>query len=262
MPKAIRRENTLNISIMEPIRILCYNVCGFPWNHHSHEQIQEIVQWMIKTADVIAFQEVWSNQSEWGTCFAKENWLFDYPPRENHFASVFGSGLAVAWNPMKWSVTGIRFFPFVSAVGLDQFAMKGWMRVNLVEKSSGVKIRLLNTHMQSDYEVFDDVWQHISNPVREQQSRELANIEQKYLKEIPILIVGDFNTRECLIPHAHFLNPQTIPTFPESAKFLDHIATWNTTDRTIWKLESHEVFVEKKWSDHYPIRWILTLHHT
>ena len=107
--------------------------------------------------------------------------------------------------------------------------------------------------MQSDYEICDELWQHISEPIRMAQSHELFLAEHR-LPPAPTLIVGDFNTASCWIPGARFLNPQTIPTFPASGKFLDHIAT----PSKYWRLLAHEVATARTWSDHLPVRWTVS----
>lgn len=236
---------------MDPFRILCYNVCGFPW---YRTPIREIVTWVTANADIVALQEVWCRHAEWAAAFAAAGWTFQRPPRENQIMGLFGSGLAVAWRPSEWTASDARFYPFLAAVGFDQLATKGWMRVELRHVRTGAPFRIINTHMQSDYEVCDELWQHISDPIRMAQARELRTVEAR-LPPVPTLVVGDFNTHECWIPDARFLNPQTIPSFPTAGggKHLDHIATWSPG----WRLLSHEVAVQRTWSDHLPIRWLI-----
>jgi endonuclease/exonuclease/phosphatase family metal-dependent hydrolase len=236
---------------MDPFRILCYNVCGFPW---YRTPIREIVAWVTANADIVALQEVWCRHAEWAAAFAAAGWTFQRPPRENQIMGLFSSGLAVAWRPSEWISSDARFYPFLAAVGFDQLATKGWMRVELRHVRTGAPLRIINTHMQSDYEVCDELWQHISDPIRMAQARELRTVEAR-LPPVPTLVVGDFNTHECWIPDARFLNPQTIPSFPTAGggKHLDHIATWSPG----WRLLSHEVAVQRTWSDHLPIRWLI-----
>lgn len=233
--------------LMDPFRILCYNVHGFPW---CSPPIQEIVAWITTNADIVALQEVWCSHSTWAAAFSAAGWVFQRPPRENQIAGLFGSGLAVAWNPAKWTASDVRFYPFLSAVGLDQLAIKGWLHLDLQQCCTGFPLRLLNTHMQSDYDLCDELWQNISEPIRMSQAHQLFSAENR-LPPAPTLIVGDFNTATCWIPGARFLNPQTIPTFPAGEKFLDHIAT----PSKYWRLLTHEVATAKLWSDHLPVRW-------
>jgi endonuclease/exonuclease/phosphatase family metal-dependent hydrolase len=237
--------------VMDPFRLLCYNVCGFPW---YRTPIREIVAWVTANADIVALQEVWCRHAAWAAAFASAGWVFQRPPREHQISGLFGSGLVFAWRPTEWAPTDVRFYPFLAAVGFDQLATKGWLRVDLRHVRTGAPLRLINTHMQSDYEVCDELWQHISDPIRMAQARELATVEAR-LPPVPTLVVGDFNTHECWIPGARFLNPQTIPSFPtrEGGKHLDHIATWCPE----WRLLGHEVAAGRTWSDHLPIRWTL-----
>lgn len=205
---------------------------------------------MTANSDIVALQEVWCRHSAWAAAFSAAGWIFQRPPRENQIVGLFGSGLAVAWNPTQWIATDVRFYPFLSAVGLDQLATKGWLHLDLRQQRTGIPLRLLNTHMQSDYEICDELWQHISEPIRMAQAHELFLAEHR-LPPAPTLIVGDFNTASCWIPGVRFLNPQTIPTFPASGKFLDHIATPSKH----WQLLAHEVAATRTWSDHLPVRW-------
>ena len=240
---------------MDPFRLLCYNVRGFPW---FSLPIQEMVTWMTANADIVALQEVWNRHSVWSAAFAAAGWTFQRPPREHQLTGLFGSGLAIAWRSSDWIPTeDARFYPFLAVVGLDQFANKGWLRVELRNRKTGIPLRLINTHMQSDYEICDELWQHISDPIRMAQAREITTVETR-MPPVPTLFVGDFNTDQCWLPGAHFLNPCTTPTFPSSGKYLDHIATWSDT-HTTWRLLSHEVAVHRTWSDHLPIRWVLSL---
>jgi endonuclease/exonuclease/phosphatase family metal-dependent hydrolase len=235
---------------MDPFRILCYNVCNFPWHRTP---IQEMVAWMTANADIVALQEAWCRHSTWAAAFAAAGWTFQRPPREHHICGIFGSGLAIAWRTDSWTPVGdARFYPYLAAVGLDQLATKGWLRVDLQQRRTGATFRLINTHMQADYEIGDELWQHIVDPIRMAQARELARVEQR-TPGPPTLVVGDFNAQECWIPNARFLNPCTVPTFPAEGKFLDHVATWHPG----WCLLEHEVATGRTWSDHLAIRWTL-----
>lgn len=236
---------------MDPFRLICYNVHGFPW---CQTAIREIVTWVTANADIVALQEVWCRHAAWAAAFAAAGWVFQRPPREHHLTGLFGSGLALAWRPTTWTATDVRFYPYLAAVGLDQLATKGWMRVDFRHTQTGDPLRIINTHMQADYDVCDELWQPVSDAVRMAQSQELAALEARIPPQ-PTLVVGDFNTHECWIPGARFLNPQTIPTFPtqDGGKHLDHVAAWQPE----WRLLGHEVAAGRTWSDHLPIRWTL-----
>lgn len=238
--------------VMDPFRLLTYNIHDFPW---IAPPLQEIVTWLTANADIVALQEVWHRHAAWAAAFAAAGWTFQRPPREQQLSGLFGSGLALAWRAKDWAVTDVRFSPFLAAVGLDQFANKGWLRVDFRQIRTGVSFRLINTHMQSDYDICEELWQPVSHAIRISQCRELVVAESR-LPPVPTLVVGDFNTDECLLPGGIFLNPQTIPSFPTKeggGKHLDHVATWSPE----WRLLSHEVATQRIWSDHLPIRWSL-----
>jgi endonuclease/exonuclease/phosphatase family metal-dependent hydrolase len=148
-----------------------------------------------------------------------------------------------------------RQYPYLHATGLDQLAAKGWFRVELRRRDSDRAIRIINTHFQSDYDLFGDEFHEVTETLRMKQARQLASVEQK---EPTALIVGDFNTDTCWIPGCQFLGaPLTaLPyTFPPSAQHLDHLASWVPD---AWRVLEHTVFERIAWSDHVPVRWTVS----
>ena len=234
------------------LRLVSYNVKCFPW---SSVPIREIVDWVTSNADIVALQEVWCRHALWATAFAAKGWTFLRPSRENHIAGIFGSGLAIAWRSSRWALSDARLYPYLSTVGFDSFVTKGWFHVDLKARENGAPLRLLNTHMQSDYEVCDELWRPIAEPVRMAQALQLMEVESR-LPQVPTLMVGDMNTEMCWFPECRWLTKHAGPTFSGTSQVLDHCATWNNQD---WILHSHRVGREcSEWSDHWPVLWSMT----
>lgn len=253
------------------VKLVSYNVKCFPW---TSPPIREMVQWMTQRsgADVVALQEIWCRQGTWAAAFAAHGWSFVRPARESHITGLFGSGLAIAWRNSAWRITDARFYPYISAIGLDGFVTKGWFRVELarVNNSSqqqgvsskpleladqhGSQLRLINTHMQSDYEVCDDLWRPIAEPVRMAQALQLMEVEARMPRK-PTLICGDMNTEMCWFQGCGWMTAHAGPTFAGTGQILDHCAALNGEP---WVLEGHRVCREcGDWSDHWPALWCL-----
>jgi endonuclease/exonuclease/phosphatase family metal-dependent hydrolase len=234
-------------------RLVTYNIRCFPW---FSPPIKEIVDWITRHADIVALQEVWTRHSSIAAAFAAKGWSFIRPPRESHFASIFGSGLAIAWRSDCWSVTDSRFYPYLSAVGFDAFVVKGWFRVEFRDRRTGRALRLINTHMQSDYEICDELWRPIAEPVRMAQAVQLMETEAR-IPRIPTLMVGDMNTEMCWFHDCAWLTHHCGPTFDGTSQVLDHCAARKSDG---WRVVEHRVGREcGEWSDHWPVVWRLGL---
>lgn len=231
------------------IRLASYNVRCFPW---SWIDIDAIVDWLTRSADIVALQEVWCRHSAWVAAFKARGWVFVRPPRESHIAAIFGSGLGVAWNSQKFALDEIIFYPYMSAVGFDGCVAKGWVRLDM-HSHTGFQFRLINTHMQSDYEICDDIWRHISEPIRMAQALQLVETESR-VPPCPTLMVGDMNTETCWLPECGWLVKNPHVTYPNTGQTLDHCACWRG-DR--WQVMGYRVASECKWSDHSPVVWAL-----
>ena len=224
--------------------LISYNVNAFPWIQCP---IKDIVAWIVHTCSLTALQEVWTNHAAWSAAFAAHGWVFLRPAREQHFATLFGSGLAFAWNPTHWSLQEARFYPFLATSGLDIMLARGWFQAELMD-STGRCVRIVNTHLQADVDVIEQFTKRYSDVTRKQQARQLLTCLQKQTKQSkPTLIVGDFNTeQELLGPH---FETDKKPTYPATERTYDHCVGLGLA------LKSHHVFDDKDWSDHYPVLW-------
>lgn len=239
------------------VKLVTYNVHCFPW---ISPDIRSIVAWVVNHGDIVALQEVWCRHAEWSAAFAAHGWTFARPARENHIAAIFGSGLAVAWRSPAWRLTDSRFYPFVDAAGLDRLVIKGWFRVELQSTTTPTNtLRLINTHMQADYDIYSRELRHVTEAIRRRQVVQLMTAERRTLPSMPTLVVGDMNTDNCWFPDGWLLPPHmTAPaiTFPSSAESLDHCTALGSV--AAWTVEDFHVS-PLTLSDHYPVAWCLRL---
>lgn len=235
----------------QKLRVMTYNIRSFPW---TRPPLREMVRWMTRQTDIVALQEVWCRHAELAATFAAHGWVFLRPPRESHIAGLFGSGLAFAWRPDRLTLTDSRFYPYLSAVGFDSLVVKGWFRAEFRLLATGSPLRLINTHMQSDYEVCDELWRPIAEPVRMAQALQLAETEAR-MPALPTLILGDMNTEMCWLQGYRWLTHHVGPTFGGTGQVLDHCAAHV---RDNWIIHEHRVGREcGEWSDHWPVCWAL-----
>lgn len=240
---------------MDPFTLTTYNIHCFPWTNPA---IKDIVAWIIQHSgtDIAALQEVWHRHDEWAAAFAAHGWSVAHPAREGHIATIFGSGLMVAWSTRKWRLTDSRFYPFLEATGTDQLAAKGWFRTEFQQIRTRARLRLINTHMQSDYDVWSRPLRPITETVRRIQVAQLLEVETRTQPELPTLVVGDMNTDQCWFPGGWLLPPDHGPlgiTFPSAAESLDHCTGLGTIGWIVKGVHISRLDL----SDHYPVSWLL-----
>jgi len=239
------------------LRIVSYNVLCFPW---ISTNIHDIVHWIVTNADIAVLQEVWCRHEIWAAAFAVKGWTLVRPTREAHILGIFGSGMATAFRTTMWRLDDARFYPFLNSAGFDIFTSKGWFRTVLTHAATGCSIRIVNTHMQSDIENIKRWTIGHTEIIRQKQCLQLAENEHRYSSrhESAALIIGDFNTDQCWIPGASWLETDTGQTMEEVATSLDHLAI--PSDATPYvNLLTHRVAREINWSDHWPILWTIRI---
>lgn len=229
------------------LQIATYNVHGFPW---INVPIKQMVDWITTHCDVVALQEVWCRHPEWAAAFGAAGWQLIKPAREAHYVSAFGSGLAVAWRSSRFALRDSRSYPFLESFGLDVLAVKGWFRVDLVDRRSGTAIKIVNTHLQADVDLISDYFRPRTEAIRKRQARQLATAEG--LSAMPTLVIGDFNTDRDIVDGFRF--------FPSDKKTDD----FTGIDRCCyavgdsWSVSEWRTAVEAEgWSDHLPVVWRL-----
>jgi endonuclease/exonuclease/phosphatase family metal-dependent hydrolase len=227
------------------MRIATYNVHGFPW---LDPPIKQMVGWITGHCDIVALQEIWCRWPDWSAAFAAQGWVFLHPARESHFATLFGSGLAFAWSSERWAHRESHQYPFLAGIGLDMLATKGWFRLDLVDRRDGAPLRILNTHLQADVDLFPTYFASRSNYVRTVQGRQLDAAEKN--PNVPTLLIGDMNTDKSIFAGFRF--------FPNEARKDD----FTGLDRCAfpvgqpWVCQRWRTAKEAEgWSDHLPILW-------
>ena len=141
-------------------------------------------------------------------------------------ASVFGSGLAVAWRSRDWQLSESRLYPYLQSSGIDMLVTKGWFHVELRQRRTQRPLRILNTHMQADFDVAGEYFRYITEPIRIAQAQQLVAVERG-LPSVPTLLLGDMNTEDCWFPGTvGWMRATHEHTFPESGQILDHCTTW------------------------------------
>lgn len=235
------------------LQLITYNINGLPW---IRTPIQSIVPWIVRSGNLVALQEIWTNHADWAAAFAAHGWSFIRPSREHHFATLFGSGLAFAWPTGRWTLREARQYPFLDRTMFDIFATKGWFQLELVDALTQNSFRIANTHMQSDVDYIERFTHpHVHN-VRMRQARQLV-AALKLQPQKPTLIVGDINTEKCPFAEPYtFLVSDKNPTYPSLSHCLDHCAALPTDE---WILKNHRVAEEVDYSDHCPVLWNLSL---
>jgi endonuclease/exonuclease/phosphatase family metal-dependent hydrolase len=215
------------------IRIITYNVHCFPW---IATPIKEIVTWIVRNGDVAALQEVWYRHTEWAAAFAAHGWVFLKPAREAHFATVFGSGLALVM-PGSWQVQDARFYPFLRSAGLDSLVVKGWFRVDLRDPR-GRPLRIINTHMQANLDLVG--LPDYTERIRKAQARQITDS----VSDSMTIVVGDMNTGENLFKDFNLIRGTE----------LDHCAI---PVGSPWSVKARVGSEADSWSDHLPVTFFL-----
>jgi hypothetical protein len=176
---------------MDPgFRLVTYNVNSAPW---TTTPIKQIVAWLVSHADIAALQAVWYRHTEWSAAFAAHGWVFLQPARESHFASVFGSGLAVAWPSGRWTLQDARLYPFLNTIGVDHAFNKSWFRVDLFSNSDAKPLRLINAQLQEEISWLGTYCLNLTSTVRELQSQQLYDTEMRMLRSqsVPTILASD-----------------------------------------------------------------------
>jgi exonuclease III len=233
------------------ISILTYNIHGLPW---SVDNTLPIARWSgVCGAELLCFQEVFteSRKTTLKRILEEHNYTVYFP--NDIIGSVVPSGLCIALqNKSLWKKVSTRFTPFFNYSYWDTFANKGFFAIYLQHKN-GRHLRILNTHMQSDWELPYYSGIYYTNRLRRQQLEEMVN-EYESSKTLT-LIVGDLNQEGIIHPRVKNIcckEGDAITTFPSTGHNVDHIACISGTGLTP-VLKTIRIGNEVPWSDHSPL---------
>ena len=244
-------------------QILTYNTHGLPW---SRDTSKDIVAWIRKVMpSIICLQEIF--------CLHTRKFYVEQFERIGYSVSVpndtnvtwLPSGLLIAVLESDYTIENSCFCSFQDYHNVEWFANKGFHVVNL-RHSSGRRLRIANTHTQSNTEISWWFGSTASN-IRKKQFAQML----QYFSHIrdPVLIAGDMNCDESPHSHLRFLHPldrsplQKKHTFYSTGEDLDHIGwiplQWAKPgchhcdiNRLGPQMIGCEVF-QKPWSDHAPV---------
>lgn len=233
------------------ISILTYNIHGLPW---SIDNTLPIARWSgVCGAELLCFQEVFTEyrQNTLKRILEEHDYTVYFP--NDIIGSVVPSGLCIALqNRSLWKMRTLRFTPFFNYSYWDSFANKGFFSICLQHKD-GLQIRILNTHMQSDWELPYYSGTYYTNRVRTLQSEDM--VKEYGTSKTLTLIVGDLNQEGMMHPRVKNIcckEGDAITTFPSTGHNVDHVAYIIGTG-PIPVLKNIHIGNEVSWSDHSPL---------
>jgi len=239
------------------ISILSYNIHGLPW---SPDNTLPIARWSGHCgADLLCFQEVFteSRQTTLQRILEEYNYTVYFP--NDQIGSVVPSGLCIALQTSSlWKPISTRFTPFLHYSYWDSFANKGCFSIYLQHKN-GTALRILNTHMQSDWELPYYSGTYYTNQIRRLQ---LGQMVKEYESSNTLtLIVGDLNQEGMIHPQVKNIcckEGDAITTFPSTGHNVDHIALLIGTGKEPL-LQSIQIGNQIPWSDHSPVAFVIAM---
>jgi len=239
------------------ISILTYNINGLPW---TPDNTSPIANWCgTCTADILCFQEVFTTHRQQTLRQLLESYGYHVYFPLDKIGSVVPSGLCTAIRTASaWSVVSTRFTPFLHYQFWDSFANKGFFSICL-RHTTGKIIRILNTHMQSNWELPYLAGTIYTDPIRTEQLEEMV---KEYGTSPPLtLIVGDLNQEGLIHPRVTNLccgRHSPVITFPSTRTNVDHVA-WLTGTGVCPRLQSIHIGSDVHWSDHSPVLCRVTI---
>jgi hypothetical protein len=119
--------------------------------------------------------------------------------------TLFPSGLLTAINTNEFHILSSCFCSYLTYTNVDRFANKGFFTVHVMDRKTGRKAYIVNTHMQSDWEGSILLGNKITKDVRRKQAEQILEYFQGVSD--PVLLVGDLNQEYNPHPYLRFLHP-------------------------------------------------------
>ena len=233
------------------ISILTYNIHGLPW---SPDNTLPIARWSGQSGcELLCFQEVFTETRQNTLKRVLEEYDYKIYFPNDKIGTVLPSGLCIAISSSSnWKVRSTRFIPFFQYSYWDTHANKGFFSISL-EHKTGNMIRILNTHMQSDWELPYCAGTYYTNRIRTQQLEQM--VKEYGTSTTLTFVVGDLNQGELIHPRVKNIcckQNDAITTFPSTGDNVDHIAYIIGTG-SLPILKSIHIGNEVPWSDHSPL---------
>jgi len=233
------------------ITILSYNIHGPPW---APDHTAPIAHWSGSCkADLLCFQEVFTTARQITLKNILESYGYTVYYPYDMIDSVVYSGLCIALhNTSSWKMFSTRFTPFLEYNYWDSFANKGYYAICL-RHTTGKIVRILNTHMQSNWELPYLSGTSYTDHIRTKQLEEM--VKTYGTSTLLTLIVGDLNQEGLIHPRVHNLccKPEEgVITFPSTKHNVDHVSFLMGTGG-IPILKNRHVESTLMWSDHSPL---------
>jgi endonuclease/exonuclease/phosphatase family metal-dependent hydrolase len=207
------------------LHAITYNIHGLPW---SSTNLTRILAWLLEThVPILCFQEVFCASDRTMIRERLEPHGYEVLIPRDEGVALFPSGLVTAIQRQHFEVLGHSFQPFLAYHNVEIFANKGFQPIRLRHIATQRSLHILNTHTQSDEEIF--VWTRYfyKKSIRFQQAQQII----EYCKSFkdPVLVIGDFNQETHLHPNLRTLHPpSSLPlkkaTFFRTGEDLDHVA--------------------------------------
>jgi endonuclease/exonuclease/phosphatase family metal-dependent hydrolase len=247
------------------LHAITYNIHGLPW---IHTNLTRILAWVLEMqVPLVCFQEVFCAADRTTILERLEAHGYRVLIPRDEGVTLFPSGLVTAVHRTHFEVISHSFQPYLAFHNIDIFSNKGFQPIRLRHLATRRILHVVNTHTQSDEEIF--VWTRYSykKSIRFQQAQQMIEYCKGFMD--PVLVMGDFNQEMHLHPNLRTLHPPSaLPlkkaTFFSTGEDLDHVAwmplQWSdarggecgfcgTYGPALEFCKVHEV----TWSDHAPV---------
>lgn len=255
------------------VHAITYNIRGLPW---SRTPIEKILVWCLEQrVPILCFQEAFTEtcREKIRACLERNGYRVILP--HDTGVTLFPSGLITAIHPRAFQVISSCFQPFLHYHNAEVFANKGFQRLTLRHTSTGHRFHLINTHTQSDEEIFQWTRYSYKKWIRRKQAEEILEACRDFGE--PVIVLGDFNQESSLHPHLRTLHPpSSLPmkksTFFRTGEDLDHVAwmplQWSKIIGGCGFCGSYGPQLERctvhdvTWSDHAPVEVVVGIPET
>jgi endonuclease/exonuclease/phosphatase family metal-dependent hydrolase len=210
------------------VHALTYNIHGLPW---ANAKLERILYWILESRlPIVCFQEVFTTKGRQKIRERLEPHGYQVLVPRDEGVALLPSGLVTAVHCDHYTVISDSFQPFLAYHNVEIFANKGFQRITIKPQTTSTTntiLHILNTHTQSDEEVFQWTRYSYKKSIRYQQAEQIIAYCKDY-KE-PVMVIGDFNQESSLHPHLRTLHtPSALPlkkaTFFRTGEDLDHVA--------------------------------------